>query len=130
MKCCHDLRQGLVDRSGQLDAVVLVDADQCITGRSCWAMTALVSSQEPDDRCEFLRMLREEGRGLDRFSAHGSSPPYLNEVKLFSERSNSIPKGGAGPAPHPEVAPRCLPTQLPKGATQATKLVNGFVNAT
>lgn len=27
MKCCHDLRQGFVYRTGQVDAVVLVDTD-------------------------------------------------------------------------------------------------------
>ncbi len=41
-------------------------------------MTAFVSGQEPDHRCEFLWMLGEEGLGLDRCSAHSNSPPYSN----------------------------------------------------
>jgi hypothetical protein len=48
MKCCHELGQGFVDRPGQLDAVVPVDTDQCVTGISRCAMTAFVSRQEPD----------------------------------------------------------------------------------
>lgn len=33
-------------------------------------MSTLVSRQEPHHRCEFLWMLGEKGRGLDRFGAH------------------------------------------------------------
>jgi hypothetical protein len=75
MKCCHDFRQGFVDGPGQLDAVVLLDTDECVTWRSRCAMSTLVSRQEPDHRFEFLWMLGEEGRGLDRFGAHRRSPP-------------------------------------------------------
>jgi hypothetical protein len=83
MKCCHDLRQGVVDLPGQLDAVVLVDTDQCVTGISRCAMTARVSSQEPDYRCQFLWMLEEKGRGLDRFGARRSSPPIRTKRNHF-----------------------------------------------
>ena len=96
MKCCHDLRQGFVDRPGQVDAVVRVDTDECVAWRSRGAMVALVSRQELDHRCELLWMLGEEGRGLDRVGAHRRSSPYSNEAKLFLERSNAI-SGGAGP---------------------------------
>src|SRR3954449_4640822 len=116
MKCCHDLRQGFVDRPGQLDAVVLVDTDQCVTGRGRCPMTALVSRQEPDHRCEFLRMLREEGRGLDRFGTHRSSPPirmkrnYFRDVRILSHMT------APGPPRHPAVTFHRLSTRLLSGA--------------
>jgi hypothetical protein len=91
---------------------------------------ALVSCQEADDRCEFLRMLREERRGLDRFAAHFVIT-YSNEVKLFSERSNSISNDSARPPLDPEVAPRRLPTPIAaKSRCGRNKLVNESVNET
>jgi hypothetical protein len=59
-------------------------------------MTALVSRQEPDHRCEFLGMLREEGRGLDRFGTHWSSPPirtkrnYFRNVRILSHMTARV----------------------------------------
>jgi len=44
---------------------------------------ALVSRQEPDHRCEFLGMLGQEGRGLDRFGTHRSSPPIRTKRNYF-----------------------------------------------
>src|SRR4051812_42447974 len=129
MKCCHDLRQGFVDRPGQLDAVVLVDTDQCVTGRSRCPMTALVSCQEPDHRCEFLRMLREEGRGLDRFGTHRSSPPirtkrnYFRNVRMLSHMTARVH--------HVIRQSRFTVCQLDycRSPVSATS-VNGFVNET
>ena len=92
-------------------------------------MTALVSRQEPDDRCEFPWMLGEEGRGLDRFGAHRSSPPirtkrnYFRDVRILSHMTARVH--------HVTRQSRFTVCQLdycrrPVSATS----VNGFVNET
>ena len=81
MKCRDHLRQCLVNRFGQLDAVMLVYADERIARRSYLAATSFMRRQESDDRCEFLWMIREKCRGLDRFGAHGTHRPFSKKSK-------------------------------------------------